>query len=332
VSGTCASTPGARLTTWLCAGRHRALWPHLLAVADRAGYIRIKQGERRLKLLAGLLLMPLDVVEVGLPDLLEDGRIREILAGYFIPNYIAAQEAKSSDAERQRKRRERLRDQALAELQEGVTKRDDDVSRNVTDAHDLSRNVTDRHVPAPEVTPSLAVPSRAVPPPPPNPPPRIRLVAPVSAAVPAEEEVEGKHPEGTGQTDLEPAAGRWSLESFSARWDGHGEAIGRPRGLRATPAERRKLEALLRAHLPSEIEPALEYFHAPPKGSGANWPDNGFPLGIFLKVVKRHLGPRAEPRRVCRVCREPGELVASPRGGAVCYPCLGAELRASEST
>lgn len=112
----------------------RALWPQLIMVADRAGIIATKHGTRGL---AALTDMPREMVDVGLPELLADGCIREQGGGrgYVLPNYLAAQEAKTSD--RQRKREERDRRLALAMASEcGV-----DVSQPEAEAS-MSRNVT----------------------------------------------------------------------------------------------------------------------------------------------------------------------------------------------
>lgn len=320
------------------------LWPHLLAVSDRAGYIHIKQGDRRLKLLAGLLRMPLDFVLAAMPDLLEDGRVREVSAGYFIPNYIVAQEATSSDAERQRKRRERLRDQGLAELKAGVTKRDD-VSRNVTKQPSSSRNVTDGHVLEQKVTPYRTVPSRTVLPPPTSSARPHLSVVPEPLERMEEEEIDEAREENRRvleagkeallalargeDLDLEPSEQPWSIETFSARWTGYGNAIGRPRGLDATRGQRRALEALLGRRLPSELTPALDYFHSPPKGDRARWPACGYPLGIFLEVAERHLGRPAERFRLCCVCHEPSGF-DSPTGRALCAEHSAAWWRAFE--
>ncbi len=158
----------------------RVLWPQIIMVADRAGIIATKHGARGL---AALVDVPRDLVDAGLPELLSDGCVRVIAAdrGYVIPNYLAAQEATSSD--RQRKQEERERRHALAMAAEcGVEVVDHHgprllMSRNVTDesrnvtsghetgdlCHDSSQLVTDGHSSSRLVTPCLTVPSLTVP-------------------------------------------------------------------------------------------------------------------------------------------------------------------------
>jgi hypothetical protein len=121
----------------------KALWPLLLRRMDRAGVIEVRPGPRRSAMVAALVQLPLELVEVGLGALLDDGCLVEATEGYVSPNYMAAQESRASDAKRQRDHRERRRSGML----------DGTSSQNVTKRHDLSHGVT----------PSLAVPSRAVP-------------------------------------------------------------------------------------------------------------------------------------------------------------------------
>lgn len=119
------------------------LWPLIVRKADRSGVIATAHGPRGL---AALVRWPLEVVIPAIAELLEDGRIVESVdpRGYVIPNYVSAQEAPQSDAQRQRESRERRRDVAT----NSVTKRDE-----------KSRAVTPRHAESHDVTPSLAVPS-----------------------------------------------------------------------------------------------------------------------------------------------------------------------------
>lgn len=108
----------------------RMLWPAILADCNRAGVIAVKPGPRRFKLLAALLHAPIGFVKAAVAELLEDGRLIETETGFVAPRFLEAQEAKTSDAERQRRHRERARDVALLGA---VTKRDE-MSRGVTPA------------------------------------------------------------------------------------------------------------------------------------------------------------------------------------------------------
>lgn len=128
---------------WLCMSwQARAFWPLLLRKMDRSGVIQTKLGVRGLAALAGF---PLEHAEVGIVDLLLDGCLREHALGYLAPNFLEAQEAISSDAQRQRESRLRRR---------LVTERDIE-SRNVSKSHAVSRGVTNGHGESRAVTPSL---------------------------------------------------------------------------------------------------------------------------------------------------------------------------------
>lgn len=99
---------------WLALGwEAQALLVLLLRKADRAGIVQTgKAGVRGVAALAG---MPLDVVQRALPVLLDDGCLRAMDAGgYVFPNFLQAQEARSSDAQRKREQRARDRDKAVA--------------------------------------------------------------------------------------------------------------------------------------------------------------------------------------------------------------------------
>lgn len=143
---------------WAALGwQAQALFLLLLRKADRAGILSTgKSGVRGLAALAG---MPLEIVKEAEQILLDDGCIRKMDGGYLIPNYISAQEAKSSDKARQQKARETARDLATAS---GVTN-GDSASQDVTTSHTTSHDVTTDDAESHGVTPSLAVPSRAEP-------------------------------------------------------------------------------------------------------------------------------------------------------------------------
>lgn len=98
---------------WLALGwEAQSLFLLAMRKADRAGIIHA--GKARERGLAGMTGMPLEVVRRALPNLLDDGCLQETTGGYIIPNFIAAQETPSSDAQRKRDQRERDRDKAVA--------------------------------------------------------------------------------------------------------------------------------------------------------------------------------------------------------------------------
>lgn len=85
----------------------KALFPLILRKVDRSGFLSTKRGPVGIAAQTGV---PIDVVTIGLLDLLRDGSVTECDGGYLLPNYIDAQEAPQSDAQRQKEHRERLRD------------------------------------------------------------------------------------------------------------------------------------------------------------------------------------------------------------------------------
>jgi hypothetical protein len=329
-----------------------ALWPHLLAVADLSGYIRIKQGERRLKLLAGLLRFPVDLVQAGMPDLLEDGRIREINAGYFIPNFMDAQEARTSDKERQRKRRQRLREDAMAELNGGVTKRDD-LSRNVTVSVTASRNVTSGHKTDENVTPSLAEPSLAFKTSSLPSSPNLRVVPPPDP-VPGEEEEEElrfqavKAKLAAARQALAEYAAPPPVDTAPARAELQREDDLEPEEPPATDAQVRELYATMLVATHPQLRPKLPArpvprdvlkehtlsqweghfaacFAVPPKR--ATFAQDGYPLAALISpgVIANKMPLRPARRRLCSRCQTPrAELFTGLDGRRLCYPCLGA--------
>lgn len=154
----------------------KAVFAPLLREADRSGIIQVPEGPRRLRLVAGLIGFPLEVVEPGVAGLLEDGCIVELHIGYLWPHYIEANETPASPALRTAEWRARMRDfRRAAELGVDVTKRHDtprqapkavpqqafDLAQHVTKRHDPQRNVTDgdetSRAPGVMVTPYRAV-------------------------------------------------------------------------------------------------------------------------------------------------------------------------------
>lgn len=146
----------------------RAVFLFALRKCDRAGILPV--GRSGTRGLAGLLGMPPEVVARALPELTGDGCLREADASYIIPNFLEAQESRSTDAQRKRDQRERDRARVLAQ---GITSSPSsadklaEMDRRVTDCDEKSpavtTEVTSGHQESPAVTPSRAVPSRAEP-------------------------------------------------------------------------------------------------------------------------------------------------------------------------
>jgi hypothetical protein len=160
---------------WLALGwQAQALLILLLRKADRAGIVHT--GKAGVRGLAALVAMPLEVVTPAVEALLSDGCLRSMEGGYVFPNFLAAQEAKSSDAQRKREQRARDREKALAGGSAGSHAGMDaeaamsraaghtpgHASRPVVtqDGHAVPDNVT---ASVTTVTPSRAVPCLAVP-------------------------------------------------------------------------------------------------------------------------------------------------------------------------
>ncbi len=136
--------------TWsLLSWEAQALLCFLLRKVDRAGVMDLG-GNEPARAAAAVVRMPLDVVERALPELTAAGVFEISETAMVMPNYIEAQEAKSSDKQRQSESRGRRRDRARAGVP--VTPRDTS-SQPVTRGHDVSH----------DVTPSLAKPSQAEP-------------------------------------------------------------------------------------------------------------------------------------------------------------------------
>lgn len=144
----------------------RAVFWGLLRRCDRAGILRV--GKAGLRALAGVIPAPLDVVERAVPELLADGCLLAAEGAYIVPNFLKAQEAISTDAQRKRDQRERDRARMMAEGVQGTPSALDKAAAlersgvTVGDAASLV-GVTPSHINNPPVTSSHSVPSRAVP-------------------------------------------------------------------------------------------------------------------------------------------------------------------------
>jgi hypothetical protein len=113
-------------TTWkLLPWQARALLPLILRKLDRAGVIDL--GEDGEEGLAAMVEVPLEFVQEGLPSLLKRGVFKMAHGKFVMPNFLAAQEAKQSDAQRKRESRE---NQRLAAMRSQV----------VTDCHSSSES------------------------------------------------------------------------------------------------------------------------------------------------------------------------------------------------
>lgn len=121
-------------------------------VADRAGVVQVPDKPKRLRMLAGLLALPVEVVTPGMADLLDDGCIVERDLGFVIPNFIEAQEATSSSAQRMRDTRERRRDFAAAGVEHAPPTKERFVAKRNQGGRefDFSKE-TDGHEPQPGV-------------------------------------------------------------------------------------------------------------------------------------------------------------------------------------
>ena len=140
----------------------KAIWPWLIANADRAGVIGARRGARGVAALVG---MPAEVVDVGLADLLEDGCIVATPEGYAIPNYVEAQTARASENKRAADYRARQRiGSTMADIgndaNSSVTP-NHTASHGVTGNHTASHGVTGNHDASRLVTPSRAEQSKA---------------------------------------------------------------------------------------------------------------------------------------------------------------------------
>lgn len=125
----------------------RAIRDLIFKDLDRAGVLECGDADP-VDAVAATIMVPREIVEVGLPPLLKDETF--ILNGSQLvnPNYIDAQEAKKSDKARQKESRERRRDRARLSVtgcDASVTKRDSivtDCDDTVTAGHAASHGVT----------------------------------------------------------------------------------------------------------------------------------------------------------------------------------------------
>jgi len=130
----------------------RAVLWEVIRKCDRAG---VMDGVRTPEDLALMVDIPVETVRVAMGRMVSTGAVEITDVGLVVPNYIAAQEAKQTDRQRQRESRARRATAARA-----VTKRDSIASRPVTEQAD---SVTAGHTASHAVTSCHSVPSLAVP-------------------------------------------------------------------------------------------------------------------------------------------------------------------------
>lgn len=114
----------------------RGLYVLLQRVADRTGSIDI--GVTGVRSIGALLRASWDEIAPSFAELVASGYVVETDGALSLPEHIAQQEARSSDAARQRESRRK--------------KRSHEASRDVTRRHAKSREVTPSHTPSQNVT------------------------------------------------------------------------------------------------------------------------------------------------------------------------------------
>jgi hypothetical protein len=123
----------------------------LLRKVDRAGLLALgKQGRKAIAITVGHASRWAEL-EPALEELLVDGCVRLDGDHLVIPNFLEAQEAPQSDAQRKRESRARARDLASSQNVTGA-------GRNGTSGHETGQKVTSGHTASHAVTPSLAYP------------------------------------------------------------------------------------------------------------------------------------------------------------------------------
>lgn len=118
-------TPGWLMMKW----QAKATLPLLMRKVDRAGVLDLAEyaGEEMPAVVSRLIDLPIDVVEVGLADLIKRKTI--VLRGQFLvlPNFIEGQESIQTDRLRKAEQRARYRDRTMA-IERGLVPQRDNVS------------------------------------------------------------------------------------------------------------------------------------------------------------------------------------------------------------
>lgn len=113
----------------------RAVWHEFLKKCDATGLIKTRRGALGL---AAILKVPADVTARSLESLAADGRLQEVEAGFWAPNFVDAQAARTSTG--QRKRDERTRGRAKSNGHNIDVTRSHSTSHDVTVSHSMSRS------------------------------------------------------------------------------------------------------------------------------------------------------------------------------------------------
>lgn len=129
------------LTFKLIGWEGRAVLWHLMLEVDRAGVLDLN-GEDPVDAVVAMTDVPVEVTRVGLGRLLARGVVSRVGDVLLIPNFLEAQEAKQTDAHRQRESREKRRDLAMREEVLNVTNRDTGERKPVTDVTEPVKTVT----------------------------------------------------------------------------------------------------------------------------------------------------------------------------------------------
>jgi hypothetical protein len=139
----------------------KALLALLFRKVDRAGLIDV--GDYGAEGVAALVDLPTDVVSEGLAALIKARTVQWAEGGtvLLVPNFLTAQEAHQSDAQRKRDQRERVvakakLDAITPEMSHGVTK-SHETGQKVTTGHTESQVVTSGHSDPIRSEPSLAL-------------------------------------------------------------------------------------------------------------------------------------------------------------------------------
>lgn len=92
-----------------------AVWPNLLRKVDGSGLIDTGRRDE-FGALSALLHLPREVVEAGIAGLIEDGCVERVDGGYLVRNFVEAQEAKKTDAQKKRDYREKQRERRRSQV------------------------------------------------------------------------------------------------------------------------------------------------------------------------------------------------------------------------
>jgi hypothetical protein len=127
-------------TTWkLIPWQSKCLLPLIMRKLDRSGVIDLgTDGEDGL---AAVIEVPLEFLQSGLPALLKRDVFRMVAGKLVMPNFLAAQEARQSDAQRKRESRENQRLAAM-KSQPVTGSPEPSQSQSVTTCHTTSDLVT----------------------------------------------------------------------------------------------------------------------------------------------------------------------------------------------